>query len=195
MSGASSPPPLPPRVETLLAAKRLQQQSFAALHIAVLWEKAVDAAHDANVVGLSRDTSLQTAYAAGHLAALALLAAYGLQPTSAQGHHEVTFAAAAELGAGIRPFSSPTRRKCERCARAPCTTPFLPRTMIANARELGWPTRCRRFGRRSSRLTPRSTRSSNPTHATLETTPDGCASSGARTGRDGGRRLALWDSE
>ncbi len=101
MSGASSPPPLPPRVETLLAAKRLRQQSFAASHIAILWEKAVDAAHDANVVGLSRDTSLQTAYAAGHLAALALLAAYGLQPTSAQGHHEVTFAAAAELGAGI----------------------------------------------------------------------------------------------
>jgi hypothetical protein len=85
----------------LLAAKRLRQRAFAPSHVAVLWEKAVGSAHDAHVVGLSRDTSLQTAYAAGHLAALALLAAHGLQPTSAPGHHEVTFAAAAELGRGL----------------------------------------------------------------------------------------------
>ena len=85
----------------LLAAKRLRQQSFTVSHVAILWEKAVDAVRDANVVGLSRDTSLQAAYAGGHLAALALLAAHGLQPTSGQGHHEVTFAAAAELGPGL----------------------------------------------------------------------------------------------
>jgi hypothetical protein len=97
-SASSSPRPLPARVQVLLDGKRLRQQSFSAPNIAALWEKAVAGARDAALPALSRDTSLQAAYTAGHTAALALLAAYSLQPAGGAGHHEVAFSTAVALG-------------------------------------------------------------------------------------------------
>jgi hypothetical protein len=47
---------------------------------------------------MSIDGALRCAYDAGHMAALALLAAHGLRPAGGHGHHEVAFAAAAALG-------------------------------------------------------------------------------------------------
>jgi hypothetical protein len=47
---------------------------------------------------MSIDGSLRSAYDAGHLAALALLAVHGLRPAGGSGHHEIAFAGAAALG-------------------------------------------------------------------------------------------------
>jgi hypothetical protein len=66
--------------------------------VAAVWQKAVESARDAELEGMSVDGSLRAAYDAGHLGALALLAAHGLRPASGPGHHEVAFAGAAALG-------------------------------------------------------------------------------------------------
>lgn len=47
---------------------------------------------------MSIDGSLRAAYDAGHMAALALLAAHGLRPGGGQGHHEMAFYGAAAFG-------------------------------------------------------------------------------------------------
>jgi hypothetical protein len=82
----------------MLDAKRLREQSTSGPSVAALWRKAVESARDAEIPGLSIDGSLRAAYDAGHLAALALLAAHGLRPGGGPGHHEMTFAGAAALG-------------------------------------------------------------------------------------------------
>jgi len=63
-----------------------------------MWQKAVESARDAQLEGLSIDGALRSAYDAGHLAALAILATHGLRPGGGQGHHEMAFAGAAALG-------------------------------------------------------------------------------------------------
>jgi hypothetical protein len=75
---------------------RIQQSSPAA--VIGVWQKAVESAHDAVLPGMSIDGSLRSAYDAGFLAALALLAAHGLRPGSGPGHHEMAFYGAAALG-------------------------------------------------------------------------------------------------
>jgi hypothetical protein len=87
-----------PRIEAMLAARRLQEESFDPSAIGAIWDKAVTSARDAQIAALSCDGSLQAAYNARHTAALALLAAHGLRTAGGQGHHEVAFAAAGELG-------------------------------------------------------------------------------------------------
>lgn len=89
---------LPQRVRNLLELGRLREQPSASEQIVAVWQKAVQRARDAELPGLSIDGSLRLAYDAGHLAALALLASYGLRTGSGHGHHEVAFATAAALG-------------------------------------------------------------------------------------------------
>lgn len=88
----------PERIQRLLDLNRLREQRTGREQVAALWQKAVESAHDAELPGLSIDGSLRAAYDAGHLAALALLAAHGLRPGGGQGHHEMAFAGAAALG-------------------------------------------------------------------------------------------------
>lgn len=94
----SSPGDYPPAVRRLLEAGRLRAQPMQREHVAALWRKAVNSGRDAALPGMSVDGALRSAYEAGHLAALSLLAAHGLRTGSGQGHHEVAFAAAAALG-------------------------------------------------------------------------------------------------
>lgn len=75
----SSPVSRSPALEALISAKRLKTERFSQASICAIWEKAVASAKDAEILGLSRDGSLQAAYNAGHGAALALLAAHGLR--------------------------------------------------------------------------------------------------------------------
>lgn len=82
----------------MVDSKRLREQPSSRANIAAVWRKAAESAHDAELAGMSIDGSLRAAYDAGHMAALALLAVYGLRPTSGQGHHEMAFAGAAALG-------------------------------------------------------------------------------------------------
>jgi hypothetical protein len=96
--GDSDPGALPARVRTLLEEGRLRAQPTRPEQVAAVWRKAVESAHDAELPGISVDGALRCAYDAGHMAALALLAAYGLRTGSGQGHHEVAFAAAAAFG-------------------------------------------------------------------------------------------------
>ncbi|MBI4545638.1 MAG: hypothetical protein HY703_10615 [Gemmatimonadetes bacterium] len=77
---------------------RLREQPSSREQVAAVWQKAVESAQDAELPGMSIDGSLRAAYDAGHLAALALLAAHGLRPGGGQGHHEMAFAGAAALG-------------------------------------------------------------------------------------------------
>lgn len=63
-----------------------------------MWRKAVESARDAVLPGMSTDGALRSAYDAGYMAALALLAAHDLRPGGGQGHHEAVFAAAAAFG-------------------------------------------------------------------------------------------------
>lgn len=88
----------PERIQNLLAMGRLREQPAQREEVAAVWRKAVASARDAELAGMSIDGSLRAAYDAGHLAALALLAAHGLRPGGGQGHHEAAFAAAAALG-------------------------------------------------------------------------------------------------
>lgn len=86
------------RIQLLLDARRLREQSASRASILAVWQKAVESARDADLPGMSVDGSLRAAYDAGHIAALALLAANGLRPASGPGHHEIAFHAAAALG-------------------------------------------------------------------------------------------------
>lgn len=88
----------PARIETMLSAGRLKEHSTSDENIAAVWQKAVASAADAELADMSIDGSLRAAYDAGHMAALALLAAHGLRPSRGQGHHEMAFAGAAALG-------------------------------------------------------------------------------------------------
>ena len=96
MPGTGGNPP--PRITRLLEMGRLREQAFTREQIGAVWLKAVESARDAELADLSLDGALRAAYAAGHLAALALLAAHGLRPGGGQGHHEAAFAGAAGLG-------------------------------------------------------------------------------------------------
>jgi hypothetical protein len=89
---------LPDNVANLLDDNRLKRAVATPENIAALWQKAVESARDAELSGISIDGALRAAYDAGHAAALALLAAYGLRTGSGQGHHEVAFFAAGSLG-------------------------------------------------------------------------------------------------
>jgi hypothetical protein len=80
---------------------RLREHAFTASEVAALWAKALQSAADARLPDLSLDGALRSAYHAGHLGCLALLALHGLRPGGGQGHHEVAFAAAAALGGSI----------------------------------------------------------------------------------------------
>lgn len=82
----------------MLDATRLREQAASPGSVAAVWQKAVQSAHDAELPGMSIDGSLRAAYDAGHMAALALLAAHGLRPGGGPGHHEMAFAGAAALG-------------------------------------------------------------------------------------------------
>jgi hypothetical protein len=86
----------------MLEIGRLREQPSTREQVAALWQKAVQSARDAELDGLSVDGALRSAYDAGHLAALALLAAQGLRPGSGQGHHEMAFAGAAARGCAAR---------------------------------------------------------------------------------------------
>jgi hypothetical protein len=88
----------PQRVQAMIDAKRLREQATSKQSVAAIWNKAVESARDAEIPELSMDGALQAAYNAGHLAALALLAAHGLRPGGGQGHHEAAFAGAAAIG-------------------------------------------------------------------------------------------------
>lgn len=77
---------------------RLREHAASREEVAAVWQKAVESAGDAELAGMSIDGSLRSAYDAGHLAGLALLAAHGLRPGGGQGHHEMAFAGAAALG-------------------------------------------------------------------------------------------------
>jgi hypothetical protein len=90
----------PPGVQRLVETGRLRVQPVHREQVAAVWRKAVESAGDAELPGMSVDGSLRSAYDAGHIAALALLAAHGLRTGSGQGHHEVAFAAAAAFGHG-----------------------------------------------------------------------------------------------
>ncbi len=82
----------------MLEMGRLREQAAAPEQVAAMWQKAVESARDAQLEGLSIDGALRSAYDAGHLAALAILATHGLRPGGGQGHHEMAFAGAAALG-------------------------------------------------------------------------------------------------
>jgi hypothetical protein len=88
-------PPLPARLQTMIVQRRLREQATTPEAVAAIWQKAVESAADAELSGMSIDGALRSAYDAGHLAALALLGAYGLRTGSGQGHHEMAFAGAA----------------------------------------------------------------------------------------------------
>jgi len=88
----------PPRIERMLVLGRLREHAFTAREVAALWEKAVQSGADAELPALSLDGALRSAYHAGHLGCLALLAAHGLRPGGGPGHHEMAFAGAAALG-------------------------------------------------------------------------------------------------
>lgn len=88
----------PPRIQLMLDAGRLHERRMPVESVAAIWQKAVESARDAELPGMSIDGALRSAYDAGHLAALALLAANGLRPASGRGHHEMTFAGAAASG-------------------------------------------------------------------------------------------------
>lgn len=90
--------PHPDRIQRLIDLGRLREQPAERAQVAAVWQKAVESAGDAALEGLSVDGALRAAYDAGHLAALALLAAHGLRPGGGQGHHEAAFAGAAALG-------------------------------------------------------------------------------------------------
>ena len=89
---------VPQRVRLLLDDRRIKEQEFGQPDVIAVWKKATDSGRDALLNGLSVDSAIRLAYDAGHLAALALLAVNGLKPSSGQGHHELTFHAAAALG-------------------------------------------------------------------------------------------------
>jgi hypothetical protein len=93
-----SPGDLPGNLEYLLDEKRLKRAAATPESIAALWQKAVESARDSELDGMSIDGALRAAYDAGHAAALALLAGYGLRTGSGRGHHEVAFSVAAALG-------------------------------------------------------------------------------------------------
>ena len=82
----------------MIAIHRLREQPADSALVAALWKKAVLSARDAVLAGLSSDGALRSAYDAGHMACLALLAANGLRPGGGQGHHEMAFAGTAALG-------------------------------------------------------------------------------------------------
>jgi hypothetical protein len=82
---------------------RLREQEFDARSVEALWKKAVQSAEDAELPGISLDGGLRSAYDAGYLACLALLASHGLRTASGPGHHEMAFAAAAAFGRDVLP--------------------------------------------------------------------------------------------
>lgn len=84
--------PTPERLAWLIDGRRLREEAFGESAVTALWQKAVASARDAELAGMSIDGSLRAAYDAGHLAALAVLAAHGLRPTTGQGHHAAAFA-------------------------------------------------------------------------------------------------------
>jgi hypothetical protein len=81
----------------MLAIGRLREQAFSGPEWAAVWRKAVESARDAELPDMSLDGALRSAYDAGHLACLALLASHGLRPGGGPGHHEMAFAGAAAL--------------------------------------------------------------------------------------------------
>ncbi len=87
-------------VQKLLDMGRLRDLPARNGEVAAVWRKAVESAGDAVLPGMSIDGALRSAYDAGHMAALALLAAHGLRPGGGPGHHEAAFAGAAALGYG-----------------------------------------------------------------------------------------------
>jgi len=87
----------------MLAIGRLREQTFSRPELVAVWKKAVESAQDAELPAMSLDGALRSAYDAGHLACLALLASHGLRPGGGPGHHEMAFAGAAAVG-GI-PFA------------------------------------------------------------------------------------------
>lgn len=90
--------PWPHGIRRMLEVGRLRAQPATREQVAAVWRKAVESARDAELEGMSTDGALRSAYDAGHLAALALLAAHGLRPGGGAGHHEMAFAGAAALG-------------------------------------------------------------------------------------------------
>ena len=90
------PEPLPSAL--LRMQDRVERMPFTRAEVLALWSKAVRRFHDAGLNGLSADAALESAYAAGRLGALSLLASRHIRIRSSQGHHEMTFAAVAALG-------------------------------------------------------------------------------------------------
>ncbi len=88
----------PPQIQGMIANHRRREQPADSAQVAALWKKAVLSARDAILAGMSIDGALRSAYDAGHMACLALLAANGLRPGGGQGHHEMAFAGATALG-------------------------------------------------------------------------------------------------
>jgi hypothetical protein len=89
---------MPPGVRRMIEMGRLRAQPAQREQVAAVWRKAVESSRDAALPGMSVDGALRSAYDAGHMGVLALLAAHGLRPAGGQGHHEVAFAAAAAFG-------------------------------------------------------------------------------------------------
>ena len=97
-TGSAVTPTWPHQIRLLLDSRRLRDQPSSTAAVAAVWQKAVECAHDAELPKLSIDGGLRLAYDAGHLAALALLAAHGLRTGSGPGHHDLAFYGAAAFG-------------------------------------------------------------------------------------------------
>lgn len=76
----------------------LERVAFTRAEVVGLWSKALRKLQDAMIDGVSTDTALETAYAAGRIGAVAVLASRHIRITARTGHHEKTFAAAQHLG-------------------------------------------------------------------------------------------------
>jgi hypothetical protein len=88
----------PTNIQRLFDVGRVREQAFTREQVAALWNKSIESARDAELPGMSIDGALRSAYDAGHLGALALLAINGLRPAGGHGHHEAAFAGAAAFG-------------------------------------------------------------------------------------------------
>jgi hypothetical protein len=77
--------------------KRIENTPFSRAEVVRYWQKAVAKARDAQVAGVSVDTALEAAYAAGRIASTAVLATRHIRVRGSRGHHEAVFGAVAAL--------------------------------------------------------------------------------------------------
>lgn len=131
-------------MQAMVDANRLREQPANRTSVAAVWQKAVDSARDAELPGMSVDGSLRAAYDAGHLAALALLAAHGLRPGGGPGHHEMAFAGAAALGGVALADLVPDSAEVRGLRKGSMYDPVIAGPAEQRPRSTGCAGRCRR---------------------------------------------------